>query len=104
MMFPSTIHSVMRHNGNSLGETPKTVKTFGWERRLQITISWNKRCHELSNARTTCVRSLAANLFGSGQILGCVGAERFCTYKISTVATFPNICKPSRSEFEVALF
>jgi len=46
MMFPSTIHSVMTHNGNSFGETPDTAKTFGWESRLQIMISWNKRCHE----------------------------------------------------------
>jgi hypothetical protein len=52
MMFPSTIHSVMTHNGNSFGETPNTARTFGWERRLQIMISWNKRCHELLKQRT----------------------------------------------------
>jgi hypothetical protein len=39
MMFPSIIHSLMTHSGNSFGETPRTGKTFGWERRLQITIS-----------------------------------------------------------------
>jgi len=43
MMSPSTIHSLITHSGNSFGETPSTGKTFGWERRLQITISWNKR-------------------------------------------------------------
>ena len=43
MMFPSIIHSVTMHNGKSFGETPSTGRTFGWERRLQITISWNKR-------------------------------------------------------------
>ena len=39
MMFPSTIHSVMTHSGNSFGDTPNTGRTFGWESRLQITIS-----------------------------------------------------------------
>ena len=29
MMFPSTIHSVMMHNGNNFGETPNTGRTFG---------------------------------------------------------------------------
>ena len=43
MMFPSIIHSETIHNGNSLGEIPNTGRTFGWERRLQMTISWNKR-------------------------------------------------------------
>jgi hypothetical protein len=53
MMFPSIIHSVMNHRGNSFGETPRTGKTFGWERHLQIMISWNKRCHKLSSAHYT---------------------------------------------------
>ena len=39
MMFPSAIHSVMTHSGNSFGETPNTGRIFGWERRLQMTIS-----------------------------------------------------------------
>jgi len=43
MMFPSTIHSVMMHSGNNFGETPNTAETFGWESRLQMMISWNKR-------------------------------------------------------------
>jgi len=53
MMFPSTIHSVITHTGNSFGETPSTGRTFGWERRLQVTISWNKRCYEWSATHTT---------------------------------------------------
>jgi hypothetical protein len=62
MMFPLVIHSVMIHNGNSFGETPSTGKMLGWERRLQITISWNKRCHQSSEACITC------------EITGCVPA------------------------------
>jgi len=54
MMFPSTIHSVMIHNENSFGETPNTVRMFGWERRLQIRISWNKCCYEPSDAHMPC--------------------------------------------------
>ena len=50
MMFPSVIHSVMTQSGNSFGEIPKVGRTFGWERRLQITISWNKRCPKSSTA------------------------------------------------------
>ena len=42
-MFPSIIHSLITHSGDSFGETPRTGKTLEWERRLQITISWNKR-------------------------------------------------------------
>jgi len=49
MMFPLIIRSVMIHNGNSFGETPNTGRTFGWVRRFQIRISWNKCCHELSD-------------------------------------------------------
>ena len=50
-MFPLIIHSEMIHNGNSLGQIPKTGSTLGWDRRRQIAMSWNKRCHELSAVR-----------------------------------------------------
>lgn len=53
VMFPWTIHSVMVHSGNSFGETPSTGRTFGWDRRLQITISRNNPCHQPSKVRLT---------------------------------------------------
>lgn len=100
IMFPSIIHSVITHNGNSFGETPNTGRMFGWERRLQITISWNKRCHGSSEPYVT--RKVAAYLLDFEQILGCVGAECFYTYTSPTAAAFPDICEPSRSECDVA--
>jgi hypothetical protein len=44
MMFPPTIHTDTMHSGDIFGETPNTGRTFGWESRLHITISWN-RCY-----------------------------------------------------------
>ena len=54
MMFPSIIHSETMHNGNNFGETPSTGRTLGCERRLQITISWNKRFRGSSEAHVEC--------------------------------------------------
>ena len=92
----------MTHNGNSLGETPNTGKTFGCERRLQIMISWNKRCHELLKAGTH-VRSLAANLLDFGQVVGRVGPERFYAHTTPTMAASPNIGEASGSERDITL-
>ena len=102
MMFPSIIHSVMMHNGKSFGETPNTGRMLGWERRLQITISWNKRCLECQR-RTQHIKSPAANLFDFGQVLGGVSSERLDAHTIPIVAAFPDLCEPSGSEGDITL-
>ena len=53
--------------------------------------------------RAQRVKSLAANLFDFGQVLGGVGSERFYAHTIPIVAAFPDICEPSGSESDVTL-
>ena len=51
-VFPSITHSdSTMYNGNTLGEMPKIWRALGWDTRLQITLSWNKRCPEPLKAR-----------------------------------------------------
>ena len=91
----------MTHNGKSFGETPSTGRTFGWERRLQITISWNRRCHESSKTYMTH-KLLAAYLLDLGQAFGRECAEYLYAYTASVVATFPDIGELLSVERDVA--
>ena len=52
---------------------------------------------------TQRVKSLVANLFDSGQILGGVSSERFDAYTIPIIVAFPDICELSRSESDITL-
>lgn len=51
-----------------------------------------------------CVRSLAANLLGFGQIPGWIDAERFYAHTLPIIVAFPNSCEPSGSKWGVVLF
>ena len=53
--------------------------------------------------RAQRVKSLAANLFDSGQILGGVSSELFYAHTIPIVAAFPDVYEPSGSESDIAL-
>ena len=65
-------------------------------------MSWNNAATNYQR-RTLHVRTLAANLFDLGQILGCVGTEHFCAHTIPIVATISDICEPSGSKRNVAM-
>ena len=49
------------------------------------------------------MKSLAANLFDFGQVLGGIGSERFYAHTIPIVVTFPDICEPSGIKCDIAL-
>jgi len=78
-MSPSTIHSVMTHSGNSFWETPNIGKMFGWERRLQIMISGNKRCHESLRAENHKITSCEPAQFLTDYRL-CMRGRPLCTH------------------------
>ena len=101
-IFPSIIHLVMMHNENSFGETPNTVRMFGWERRLQIGISWNKFCNEPSDVYMpwdywvyTC---LILNRFSAAKIRNALMHTRFPLWWPSQTSANPllvNAMSPS---------
>ena len=51
--------------------------------------------------RTTRVRPLVANLLDYGKVSGSIDTERFHAHAIAIAETFPNICEPSGSEWDV---